>query len=472
MNDHATQDPFSPTGHACPVGYPIAWSAVTSRNEKTTRRRQLDDLTIWLVLSVIGLAAAWFTVAQHARFGFRAAPFAGRYDLAPFSPVVLLAPGIAVLVLLASAREVLARRRFGLVQLAAYLAGLGWSVSLAAVAGRAGLTRALTGTAGGFAGDAAAVRGPLAFLRGFVDRADAYSPATRGHPPGPVLLLAALDRLGITGTTPVALLLTAVGALFVPLTLAAVRSVCGEVPARRYAPVLALAPYAVFLAGSMDAVVAALGAAMIAAGARASETDRRGWPCAGWATAAGLLLGLAALFSYAAPWLGLALVFLYFARRRPFLNVATGAGALAVPVTAAAFGFSWFAGLLAAHAGYADLVTASLTAPYRSILVWVPVSLLALLVASGPAFVASMRKVRNTPGWPFLAGAAIAVIFSLLAGLARGGVQTAWLPFFGWLSVGATAPDWQAGPPVRAPLVLTGAGALVATVLAAVLRPT
>jgi hypothetical protein len=472
MNDHATQDPFSPTGHACPVGYPIAWSAVTSRNEKRTRRRELDDLTIWLVLSVIGLAAAWFTVAQHARFGFQAAPFAGRYRLA-LGPANLLAPAVAVLVLLASARGVLARRRFGVVQAAAYLAGLAWSLSLAAVAGTAGLTRALTGTFGGFAGDARTVGDhPLAFLRGFVDRSAHYSTATRGHPPGPVLLLAGLDRLGITGTAAVGLLLTAVGALFVPLTVAAVRSVCGEVPARRYTPVLALAPYAVFLAGSMDAVVAALGAAMIAAGARASETDRRGWPCAGWAVLAGLLLGLAALFSYAAPWLGLALVFLYFARRRPFLNVATGTGALALPVLVAALGFSWFAGLTAAHAGYSAQVTASLAAPYRSILVWVPISLLALLVTSGPAFVASMRKLRNTPGWPFLAGAGIAVTFSLLAGLARSGVQTTWLPFFGWLSVGATAPDWQAGPPVRAPLILTAAGALAAIVLAAVLRPT
>jgi methylthioxylose transferase len=471
MNDHATQDPFSPTGHACPVGYPIAWSAVTSRNEKTPRRRELDDLTIWLVLSVIGLAAAWFTVAQHARFGFQAAPFAGRYRLA-LGPATPLAPVVAALVLLASVRAVLDRYRFGVLQVAAYLAGLSWSLSLAAVAGTAGLSRALTGTFGGFAGDARGVDHPLDFLRGFIARSAHYSPATRGHPPGPVLLLAGLDRLGITGTAAVGLLLTAVGALFVPLTVAAVRSVCGEEPARRYTPVLALAPYAVFLAGSMDAVVAALGAAMIAAGARASETDRRGWSCAGWAALAGLLLGLAALFSYAAPWLGLALVFLYFARRRPFLNLATGIGALAVPVLAAALGFSWFAGLTAAHAGYSAQVTASLAAPYRSILVWVPISLLALLVTSGPAFVASMRKVRNTPGWPFLAGAGIAVTFSLLAGLARGGVQTAWLPFFGWLSVGATAPEWQAGPPVRTPMILTAAGALVAIVLAAVLRPT
>jgi hypothetical protein len=35
-----------------------------------------------------------------------------------------------------------------------------------------------------------------------------------------------------------------------------------------------------------------------------------------WALAAGLLTGVAALFSYSAPWLGLSIVFIYFARRR------------------------------------------------------------------------------------------------------------------------------------------------------------
>ena len=82
---------------------------------------------------------------------------------------------------------------------------------------------------------------------------------------------------------------------------------------------------------------------------------------------------------------------------------------------------------------------------------------------------ASLRKLRNTPGWPFLAGAGAAVLFALLAGLARGGVEHAWLTFFPWLTVAAVAPHRQAGPPVPSPLLLAGAGALEAIVLSAIL---
>jgi methylthioxylose transferase len=77
--------------------------------------------------------------------------------------------------------------------------------------------------------------------------------------------------------------------------------------------------------------------------------------------------------------------------------------------------------------------------------------------------------VRNTPAWPFLVGAGAAVLFAVFAGLARGGVEQAWLTFFPWLTVAAVAPQRQAGPPVPSPLLLTGAGAAVAVVLAAIL---
>jgi len=62
-----------------------------------------------------------------------------------------------------------------------------------------------------------------------------------------------------------------------------------------------------------------------------------------------------------------------------------------------------------------------------------------------------------------------AVLFSVFAGLARGGVEHAWLPFFPWLTLAAVAPERQAGPPVPAPLLLAGLGAVVAIVVEAVL---
>ena len=81
----------------------------------------------------------------------------------------------------------------------------------------------------------------------------------------------------------------------------------------------------------------------------------------------------------------------------------------------------------------------------------------------------SARRLRNTPGWPFLVGAGMAVAFSVLFGLARGGAEAAWLPFFPWLTVAAVAPTEQAGPTRPSPLLLVAVGALVAIVVAALL---
>ena len=281
--------------------------------------------------------------------------------------------------------------------------------------------------------------------------------ATRGHPPGPVLLLWLLQRLGITDHVALGLLITALAGLTVPLVLSAVRDSCGETAARRYLPVLVLAPYAVWVAVSLDAIVALLGACALVAGVRASRRRMRGRPSLAWAFLAGVLIGVAALFSYAAPWLGLSIVFLYFARRRPLLNVLTGMGALLVVLGAQLAGFTWTDGLIVAEADYLQRIE-----PYRSRLWWSVISVVALLIAAGPPIYASARKLRNTPAWPFLVGAGSAVVFSIVAGIARGGVEHAWLPFFPWLTVAAVAPERQAGQAVRTPLLLVGLGAVVA----------
>jgi hypothetical protein len=183
-----------------------------------------------------------------------------------------------------------------------------------------------------------------------------------------------------------------------------------------------------------------------------------------WALASGVTLGLAALFSYAAPWLGLSVVCLYFARRRAFLNIATGLGALLPVLAAQLAGFSWIDGLSVARADFAARVE-----PHRSAVWWGGINVVVLLLAAGPPLVRSLRRMRNTPGWPFLVGAGVAVAFSILAGLARGGAEAAWLPFFPWLTVAAVAPRRQAGTPPPSPLLLVAVGALTAIVVEAVL---
>lgn len=425
--------------------------------------RERQDLLIWLGLTLVGLGVTWLAVRGGAQLGTRSAPFLGSYRWA-LSLASLLAPLVAAGVLLLAHRSSFDRLRWRVLLLASWFATLIWALALAVVDGAAGLTRSLQSPDNYLADVPAVGADPLAFLDAFTDNASEHSVAARGHPPGPVLLLWALHRLGLVDRLALGVVIAALGALITPLVLAAVRGVCGELPARRYAPVLILAPYAVWVAVSVDIVVAVLGAAMVAMGVRASAPDRSGLRAAGWALACGVTLGVAALFSYAAPWLGLSVVCLYFARRRAFLNVATGLGALIPLLAAQLAGFAWIDGLLAARADYAERVE-----PGRSAVWWGGISLVALLLAAGPPLVRSARRLRNTPGWPFLVGAGAAVAFSVLAGLTRGGAEAAWLPFFPWLTVAAVAPIRQAGPTPRGPLLLVGVGAITAVVVEAAL---
>ena len=146
--------------------------------------------------------------------------------------------------------------------------------------------------------------------------------------------------------------------------------------------------------------------------------------------------------------------------------MATGLGAL-LPVLAASWPDSaGSTGCCAARADYAARVE-----PHRSALWWSADQRGACCCwRPGRRWYASLRRIRNTPGWPFLVGAGVAVLFSIVAGLARGGAEAAWLPFFPWLTVAAVAPDapGRAGRR-RTPLLLVAVGALTAIVIEAVL---
>jgi hypothetical protein len=427
------------------------------------RDGQRRDLLIWFGLSAAGLAVTALAVKGGAALGTRSAPFLGSYRFnLGFASV--LAPAWAALVISSCRRGLLERLRWSALLAGAWAAALVWSLALALVDGAAGLTRSLQSTDNYLKDVPLVGDNALEFLRRFTADAPHLSTAARGHPPGPVLLLWALQRIGLTDRLSLGLLICGLGALIVPLTLGAVRGVCGEAAARAYAPVLVLAAYAVWIAVSVDAVVAVLGAAMVAMGVRASDPARTGWRAGLWALASGVTLGVAALFSYAAPWLGLSVVCLYFARRRAFLNLATGLGALIPVLLAELAGISWIEGLLVARADYAARIE-----PNRSAVWWSEISLVALILACGPPLVRSARRLRNTPGWPFLVGAGVAVAFSVLFGLARGGAEAAWLPFFPWLTVAAVAPTTQGGEPPPSPLLLVAFGAVTAVVVEAVL---
>lgn len=426
-------------------------------------REERPDLIIWLALAGVGLGLTWLAFHNGAALGSRSAPFLGDYRVA-IGLTSLLAPAVAAAVLVAAHRSIFDSLPFPALLAASWFGSLAWAIALALVDGPTGLTRSLQSPENYLSDVPRVGDNVLEFLREFTDPATPHSVDSRGHPPGPVLLLWALTRIGLTDHLALGVVITALGALTTPLVLSSVRGVCGEVAARRYAVVLMLAPYAVWAAVSMDILEALLGAAMVAMGVRASAHHRTGPRAGAWALASGVTLGVASLFSYAAPWLGLSVVCLYFARRRAFLNIATGLGAL-LPVLVTQFaGFTWLDGLMLARDDYAARV-----APHRSAVWWGAISLVVLLLAAGPPLVRSALRLRNTPGWPFLVGAGVAVAFSLLAGLARGGVESAWLPFFPWLTVAAVAPVTQGGPPPRSPLLLVGVGAVTAILVQAIL---
>lgn len=401
--------------------------------DASDRAAEIRDLVRWAALSAIGLLVALLANRDLAAATGRSA--VGRYGHGEFvvGPASVLAPLVAVVVVVAVVRGLHERLGWWWLQLSAFLAATAWAVGLAFVGGV----------------DA--------------ERMTAAASAER-QAPGAALLLSWLGDLG--GYSPVVLRLTlcAISALVVPFAAAAVQSLCGEVQARRLVPILVLSPYAAWSAAGIDGVVAALCAGMIALGVMASERGR-GWR---WriplGVVSGLLLGTAALASYGALALALSLLCTFFVRRRPLLILVT-AVAMFVPLAVAyAAGFSWTAGLLAART--------PLHAPDTGrLVVLLAVDLTALLITCGPAFVASMRKIRNTPGWPLLVGAFAGLLFWAVTGLPSAHAVEAWLPYLPWLTVAAVAPPRQAGPPVGSPVLLIIAGAVTAVVVRALISP-
>lgn len=415
-----------------------------------------------------GLGLTALAVAVKARVGSPSAPFTGyfRFKVEIGS---LLAPATAITVLAGVRAGIADRLRWRVLLVVAYLGAVWWAVSLALVDGGNGFASPIA-SANEYLRDVPAVGShPGHFLRTFVEQAPHYTVATRTHPPGPVLLLWGLGKLGLHAPELIGILVTVLACAYVPLLAVAVRSLCHESAARGLLPILVLAPYAVWLAVSMDAIVLLLAAAFVTLGVVASEPGRSPF----WALASGLVLGADALLNYDVAWLGVSVIAVYFVRRRPLLNVFGGVGALIPLGLAWLAGFTWTDGLSAAQADFSVRV-----GPHRSWWLWALLDLLLLLIACGPAIIRAVRRLHTTPGWPFVVGAGLAVGFAILSGLSRGEVERSWLAFYPFLLIPAVAPATRpaesepgadAGPVPYWPVAVGAAGAIV---IEAVLRTT
>lgn len=454
---------------------PVAGSPPPLR-ARLAARPELADALVWSSLVGAGAAVTVLAVVAGARVGTQGAPFDGFYRSPRLGPASLLAPLVAAAVLAAVRAGIVERLPWRWLLVAAWVSAAAWSVALALVDGTDGLAGPVRDPKEYLVDAGAVATDPVAFVRDFVEHAPGYSVAVRTHPPGATLLVAFVARgVGLQRPAVIGLGVALMGALMVPLAGIAVRSLCHETAGRRLLPVLALAPFALWSAVSLDAVMAAVTAGMMACGVLASEAGRTPRSSVPLAATAGLLLGSAALLGYQVAWLGFSVVAVYFVRRRPALNVVTGAIALVPLGLVSLAGFAWPDGLSVAQADISSRV-----GQQRSWLLWIVLDLLLLLVACGPTVIAAARGLRRTPGWPFVLGAALAVLFAVVSGLSRGEVERSWLPLFPWLLVPALAPVVRQRQPAAAgapdaaavPVGLVALGCVVAVVLQAVLAST
>ena len=234
-------------------------------------------------------------------------------------------------------------------------------------------------------------------LRRFAERLGDYPIHVQGHPPGPVVLAWLLDRVGLAGGGWLAAVAIAGWATAMAAALVAVRAVAGEAVARRAAPALVVLPAAVWAGTSLDALFAGLAATGVALAAVAAVRSSRGH-----ALGAGMVLGVALLFSYGAVLMvvvAAATTALAARADRPVgpvrLLVPLAAGVL-LPLGLAGMiaGFCWIEGLQATGHAYWSGVSGHRPGAYLT-LVGNPA---ALALATGPAVAAGLATVLDGTG--------------------------------------------------------------------------
>jgi methylthioxylose transferase len=349
-----------------------------------------------------------------------------RPHLGPGTPVALAIAAVVVW----RGREWARRARWTHLMVTGYVAALAWTLSLALVDGwHRGLATRLT-SQDEYLHEVPRVTDIPAMLAGFTDRILDGTPGNwtthvAGHPPGALLVFVWLDRIGLGGGGPAAVLCVLFGAtvaVSVPVTL---RALGDEAAARTVLPFLVLFPGAVWVGASADGLFAGVVAAGIALLALASR----------WANlAGGVLLGFALHLSYGlvlvAP---LALAVLVW-RRRALLPAAAGVGAVVAAFTA--YGFWWLDGYRLVVERYYQGWGAD--RPYAY---WVWANLACLVLSAGPAVGPALQRTwgeRKTKLVLLTAAPALSIVAADLSGLSKAEVERIWLPYAIWLLV-ATA---------------------------------
>ena len=364
-----------------------------------------------------------------------APPLLGSWDLR-IGPGMVVAVAVAAAIVVAGPALVHRLSWRGLL-LCSLAAGALWPVALALSTGGGGVAGPLT-DGQEYLTAVPLIHSPGDFLSHFLDRIGIYSTHVRSHPPGMALALFGLERIGLGGAGPAAALTIAVAASTPAAVLLAARSVAGEQPARRAAPFLVLAPAAVWIATSADALY--MGLSAWAVSLMVISIAARGRRGVFLALAGGLLFGLTAFLSFGLPLLAAIPVCVAVAARRwqPLLLGALAAGAVALVV--AGLGYWWLDGYAAARQQYLESV--SMHRPYGF---FAFNNVAAFGLALGPAVAVGLARLTDRRLWLLVGGAAIAVLAANLSGMSKAEVERIWLPFLPWILLATAALPQRPG---------------------------
>ncbi len=319
------------------------------------------------------------------------------------------------------------------------VAAAGWAVTLALSSGWGRLPEPLSSRYE-YPHDVGRVGSVGEFLSTFTASVPALSPDpwtthVAGHPPAALLAFVLLDRLGLTGLGWDAALVIAGGALAVPAVLVTVRAVADEGRARVVAPFLVLAPIALWVATSADALFAGVSAWGIA-GLATAAAGSPGWRRDLQALGGGLLLGLSLFLSFGLTSLGLVALAVVLLQRARLgwagvlrVLVVGGVGVLAVVALFAAGGYWWLEGFQAAG----GRVRSGPSYASRPLAFFVFSNLAAGALAVGPAAVAGLACLRRHRLALLPVAALVGILAGDATGLVRGETERIWLPFYVWV---------------------------------------
>lgn len=383
----------------------------------------------WAALILLARAIGRGLYEDDPRILLGNAPLVGKADLHPEAWIL---PAVAfALAALAHGPVLAARLRLPRLLAAAYGAALAWPALLALGDGPDAISAPLA-TDYEYLAAVDRVGSPGAFLSSFAERLPEYPTHVKGHPPGMVLILWALDGIGLGGATAAAVLVLAVGALAAPAVLLALRDVAGEQAMRRAAPFVALLPGSVWIGTSADALF--MGAGACAAALVVVATGRRDRTGDLLAIGGGLGFGALLMLTYGGVLLGTVPLAVALLRRRvrPLLLAAAAAAVVLLAFLAA--GFWWLDGLAATREQYE--LGVSQRRPYGAFLL---ISLAAFALATGPAAAGALARLRGSVTWALPGGALLAVAVADLSGMSRGETERIWLLFAPWLLTAAVA---------------------------------